>query len=105
MYRGVKVVEEITPAVEDGLLVLIVRELIVDVPELNGFGEMGGRDLTDPVYTNLQVGNTVLCGQFLLICPICPCDCGLYLFLLSAGQLSLGGQSDIPPCLTGFAVP
>lgn len=38
-----------------------------------------------------------------LICPICPCDCGLYLFLLSAGQLSLGGQSDIPPCLTGLA--
>ena len=102
---AVEIIEEVAPAVEDGLLVLVVRELVVDVPELDSFGEMGGRDLTDPVYTNLQVGNTVLCGQFLLICPICSCDCGLYLFLLSAGQLSLGGQSDIPPYLTGFAVP
>ena len=69
---AVEIVEEITPAVENGLLVLVVRELVVDVPELDGFGKVGGRDLTDTVYTDLQVGNAVLCGHFLLICPLCP---------------------------------
>ena len=69
---AVEIIEEVAPAVEDGLLVLVVRELVVDVPELDSFGEMGGRDLTDTVYTDLQVGNAVLCGHFLLICPLCP---------------------------------
>ena len=69
---AVEIIEEVAPAVEDGLLVLVVRELVVDIPELDGFRIMGGRDLTDTVYSDLQVGNAVLRGHFLLICPLCP---------------------------------
>ena len=35
---GIKVVEEVTPAFKNGVLIFVLRELIVDVIEADGFG-------------------------------------------------------------------
>lgn len=92
----VKVVQEITPSIEDGLLVIIMGQLIVDILELDGFGEMAFRDLTDSIRPHTQIGDTVLGGFFLLIRPVGSCDCGVYRFLFRSCQF-FGGQSCRPP--------
>ena len=60
LNRAVKVVQEITPAIEDGLLILIVRELVVDVPELNHLGVMGLRNLTDTIHSHSDIRDAIL---------------------------------------------
>ena len=57
---AVKVVQEITPAIEDGLLVLIIGELVVDVPELNHLGVMGLRNLTDTIHSHSDIRDAIL---------------------------------------------
>ena len=99
---GIEVIEKVAPAVKDGLLVLIVGELIVDVPELDGFGEMGGCDLADAVRAEHLVGYAGLCGLALFIRSPGSFDCGLYRFPFGQGQL-FGGQCGKPPCLIGLA--
>ena len=37
---GIKVVEEVTPAFKNGVLIFVLRELIVDVIEADGFGKL-----------------------------------------------------------------
>ena len=57
---AVKVVQEITPAIEDGLLILIIGELVVDVPELNHLGVMGLRNLTDTIHSHSDIRDAIL---------------------------------------------
>ena len=52
---AVEVVEEIAPAVKDGLLVLVVRELVVDVPELDGFCVVIPCHLTNAILPHEQI--------------------------------------------------
>lgn len=69
--RAVEVVEKIAPAVKDGLLVLVVRELVVDVPELDGFCVVILRHLTNPIRSHEQIRDTVLSGLLFFICSFC----------------------------------
>lgn len=57
---AVKVVQEITPAIEDGLLILIIGKLVVDVPELNHLGVMGLRNLTDTIHSHSDIRDAIL---------------------------------------------
>ena len=99
---GIEVVQKVAPAVKDGLLVLVVGELVVDVPELDCLCKVGGCDLADAVRAEHLVGNAGLCGLALFICSPGSFDCGLYRFLFGQGQL-FGGQCGKPPCLIGLA--
>ena len=68
---AVKIIEEIAPAVKDGLFVLVVRELVVNVPELDGFRVVILRHLTNPIRAHEQIGNAVLRRLLLFICALC----------------------------------
>ena len=67
LHGTVKVVKEVTPTVEDLLLIFVAGELIVDVTELDGFGEMRFCDPTDAVGTHTQIRDAVLGGNLFLI--------------------------------------
>ena len=57
---AVEIIEEIAPAVKDGLFVLVVRELVVDVPELDGFCVVILCHLTNPIRAHEQIRDAVL---------------------------------------------
>ena len=61
LYRTVKVVEKVAPAVEDGGFVFVLIQLIVDVLKLDGFRKVGVFDTADPVGIHLLKRDTVLC--------------------------------------------
>ena len=67
LHGAVKVVEEVTPTVEDLLLVLVAGELVVDVTELDGFGEMRFCNPTNTVGSHTQIRDAVLGGNLFLI--------------------------------------
>ena len=56
----VEVIEEITPALKDCGFVLILRELVVDVLELDGLGVVAVCHTADTVRPHLFIGDTVL---------------------------------------------
>ena len=62
-HRGVKVAEELAPAVKDGVLVLVLRELVVYVLELQGLGIKIALHAADTVGEHPLKGYTVLCGN------------------------------------------
>lgn len=68
---AVEIIEEIAPAIKDGLLVLVVRELVVDVPELDGFCEVIPCHLTNAILPHEQIRNAVLRRLLLFICALC----------------------------------
>ena len=68
---AVEIIEEIAPAVKDGLLVLVVRELVVDVPELDGFCVVIPCHLTNAILPHEQIRNAVLRRLLLFICALC----------------------------------
>ena len=102
---AVEVVEEIAPRFKDGGLVLVLIELIVDVLKLDGFGVIVVFHPAYPVREHTLKWDTVLRRQLFLILPFRSCDGGLDLLFLGAGQLSLGGQYEIPPYRDLPAVP
>ena len=65
--RTVEVVEEVTPALKDCHLVLVLRELIVDVLKLDGLGVMAVRQTANAVRPHPLIGDAVLCGLFLFV--------------------------------------
>ena len=66
---GIEVVEEIAPAFKDGVFVLILRQLVVDVVESDGFGIQMFLHPADTVAPHFQIRNGTLHGQplFLLV--------------------------------------
>ena len=66
---GIEVVEEITPAFKDGVLVLVLRQLVVNVVESDGFGVQMFLHPADTVAPHFQIRNGTLHGQplFLLV--------------------------------------
>ena len=67
LYGAVKVVQKVTPTVEDLLLIFIAGELIVDVTELDCFGVMRIAYPADAIGAHTQIRNAVLGGDFFLI--------------------------------------
>ena len=66
---GIEIVEEIAPAFKDGVFVLILGQLVVDVVESDGFGIQMFLHPADTVAPHFQIRNGTLHGQplFLLI--------------------------------------
>ena len=69
--RAVKVVEKITPVLEDRVLVLILRKLVVNIVEAYRLGIELVVHPADAVAPHLPVGNGTLCGDTLLFCRFC----------------------------------
>ena len=105
LHGAVKVVQEIAPRLKDGGLVLILRELVVDVLILDRFGVARVGHTADAVRPHTLIRDAVLRRFFFLIRSVRSCDGGFDLFSFGAGQLFLFGQFDTPPGLTGFAAP
>ena len=105
LHGAVKVVQEIAPRLKDGGLVLILRELVVDVLILDRFGVARVGHTADAVWPHTLIRDAILRRFFFLIRSVRSCDGGFDLFSFGAGQLFLFGQFDTPPGLTGFAAP
>ena len=84
---AVEVVEEVTPILKDGGLVLILGKLIVDVVIADGLGVESAVHLADTVTAHLHIGDRLLCGLADFLCL-------LVLFLLQDDfLLFLSGKS------------
>ena len=84
---AVEVVEEVTPILKDGGLVLILGKLIVDVVISDGLGVEAAVHLADTVTAHLHIGDRLLCGLADFLCL-------LVLFLLQDDfLLFLSGKS------------
>ena len=66
---GIEVVEEVAPAFKDGVFVLILRQLVVNVVETDGFGIKMFLHPADTVAPHFQIRNGTLHGEplFLLV--------------------------------------
>ena len=64
---GIEVVEEVTPTFKDGVLVLILRQLVVDIVESDRFGIQMFLHPTDTVAPHFQIWNGTLHGQPLFL--------------------------------------
>ena len=66
---GIEVVEEVAPAFKDGVFILILRQLVVNVVESDSFGIQMFLHPTDTVAPHFQIRNGTLHGQplFLLV--------------------------------------
>ena len=66
---GIEVVQEVAPAFKDGVLVLVLRQLIVNVVEADSFGVQMFLHPADTVAPHFQIWNGTLHGQplFLLV--------------------------------------
>ena len=65
---AVEVVEEVTPILENGGLVLVLGKLVVDVVKTDGFGVETAVHLADTVLTHLDIGDRLLRGLGNLLC-------------------------------------
>ena len=65
--RAVKIIEEITPVLENGTFILILCQLIVDVIEANGLGIQAVLYPADPIPPHLAVGDGFLGGDPLFL--------------------------------------
>ena len=74
IYGAVEVIEESGPAAEDGVFVVRLAQLIVDVLKLDGFGVMLICGPTNAVRPHLQKRDAVLRGLLTAICAVCSCD-------------------------------
>ena len=64
---GIEVVEEVAPAFKDGVLILILGKLVIDIIESNSFGIQMFPHPTDTVTPHFQIWNGTLHGQPLLL--------------------------------------
>ena len=101
---AVKVVEEIAPALEDRRLVLVLRELIVDVLKLDGLGVMAVCHPADAVRPHPLIGDAVLGRLLFPVCAVGTGDGGLDLPSVGTGQSFLLGNRRLFAILIGLPV-
>ena len=118
---AVKVVEEIAPALEDGGFIFVLRKLVVDVLELDGFCVAAIRHLADAVRPHPLIRDVVLGGLLFFARAVGAGNRCLDLSAFGAGQLTPGSglrlcrfglplclcreQCHTPPCRDLPAVP
>ena len=102
--RAVKIIEEITPALEDCGFILILAELVVDVLELDGFGIAAIRHFADAVRPHPLIRDAVLGRFFLFIRAVGTGDSRLDLLFVGAGQPMFSFHRRRPACFTGLPV-
>ena len=83
---AVEVVEEVTPPLEDCCLVLVLRELIVDVLELDGLCVVAACHTADTVRPHPFIGDTVLSRLLFSVRAVGTGDGGLDLLSVGTGQ-------------------
>ena len=68
-YTGIEIIKEIAPAFKDGVFVLILSQLVVNVIESDGFGVQMFLHPADTIAPHFQIRNGTLHGQplFLLV--------------------------------------
>ena len=64
---GIEVVEEVAPAFKDGVLILVLCQLVVNVVESDGFGIQMFLHPADTVAPHFQIRNGTLHGEPLLL--------------------------------------
>ena len=101
---AVKVVEEIAPALEDRRLVLVLRELVVDVLKLDGLGIMAVCHPADAVRPHPLIRDAVLGRLFFPIRAVGTGDGGLNLLSVGTGQSFLLGNRRLFAILIGLPV-
>ena len=87
---AIEIVQEVTPAFKDRGLILVLVQLVIDILELDGFGEIAGFHAADAIRPHSFKRNTVLRGLLLFVLLLSSCDCGLDLLLFRPRELSLG---------------
>ncbi len=88
MNGGIKIIEEITPAFKDRGFIVVLRQLVVDILKLDGFGIVVIRHPADAVRPHPLVGDGILSGvRTFLILLLVALHQGLQLLFLSPGQL------------------
>ena len=90
MYGTVKIIKEIAPVFKNGIFILILCQLVINIIEPNGLGIIFILHPADPVLRHLPVGNGLLCGNlflpcFFLFCSIpafvyCGISCTIFLY-------------------------
>ena len=96
-HRGVEVVEELAPAVEDGVLVLALAQLVVDVLKLYGLGIEIALHPADTVREHSLERYAVLCGEH--VCRALRGGNGRTHFPALAAVKFCGGRFYAPPGL------
>ena len=86
-----KIVEEVAPAVENGGLVLVLVELVVDILKLHGFRVVIVRHAAHAVGVHPLKGDAVLGGLLSLILTLGSCNRRVDLLSLGSCELSCGG--------------
>ena len=64
---GIEVVEEVAPAFKDGVFILVLRQLVVNVVESDGFGIQMFLHPADTVAPHFQIWNGTLHSQLLFL--------------------------------------
>ena len=90
LHGAVKIVQEVTPALEDGRLIFILVELIVDVLELDSLSEIAGFYTANAVRPHSLERDAVLRRLFLLVLVLSSRDCSFNLLSFGPRELSLG---------------
>ena len=72
---GIKVVEEVTPAFKNGVLILVLCQLIVDVIEADGFGIQMFLHPADAIPPHFQIRDRPLNSQVMLFLLFRFCLC------------------------------
>ena len=62
MNGAVKEIQETAPLIEDGSLIFLLCQLIVDVLELNGFGVIAVCHTANPIREHSLKRDRLLCG-------------------------------------------
>ena len=63
VYAAVKGVQEVAPALEDGAFIFVLRQLIVDVPELHSLSVVTWADAADAIRPHAFIRNRLLHGM------------------------------------------
>ena len=84
---AIEVVEKIAPALKDRRLVLVLRELIVDVLELDGLCVVAACHTADTIRPHSFIGDTVLSRLLFSVRAVGTGDGGLDLLSVGTGQL------------------
>ena len=97
--RGIKIIEKIAVILKNLILVLVLRQLIVDVVELDLLGEVVVADHADTVPAHLLIGNGLLGGAGDSAVLLCLCNGSDQPPLIRAAEFGVRREPDGASCL------
>ena len=107
MHAAVKGVQEVAPALEDGAFIFVLRQLIVDVPELHSLSVVTWADAADAIRPHAFIRNRLLYGMRRFLPLLTAAHECLQLPFLSPCQLDFffvcHEESSAPPADCGYS--